>query len=49
LTLPEENRQAMGRAARTETEQRFSSIKMVDRYEALYDELLGKGQDPPCM
>lgn len=49
LTLPKEDRQAMGRAARAEAEQRFSAIGMATRYEALYDELLGKGRGLPCM
>jgi len=43
LRLPEGERQSMGRAARAQVERNFSANVMVDRYEALYDELLRKG------
>jgi glycosyltransferase involved in cell wall biosynthesis len=40
LTLPDATRRAMGREARAEVERHFSAAAMVNRFEALYEELL---------
>jgi glycosyltransferase involved in cell wall biosynthesis len=40
LELPAEDRRALGAAARARVEQRFELDQVVDRYRALYDEVL---------